>query len=108
MSSNVVMYYLRGEGPLWKLFWIWGVLGSWILFGIFILTVQAVGITWAVVIGSGIVMMPYSVWVLASVWQCAPNVRHDFWGNLARFLTLIWALNLGFVGGFLIKELIVT
>lgn len=108
MIANVVMYYLKGEGPLWKLFWLWGVLGSWILFGIFILAVQNFGITWPLVIVSGIVMLPYSVWVLASVWQCALNVRTYFWGNLARFLTVIWALNLGGVAGLMLKELIVS
>lgn len=108
MIANVVMYYLRGEGPLWKLFWLWGVVGSWILFALFLLAVQTWGITWGLVVVSGVVMMPYSVWILASVWQCAQNVNNDLWGNLARFLTLVWALNLGAVGGLLLKELIVA
>ncbi len=108
MINNVVMYYLRGEGPLWRVFWLWGVVGSWILFAIFIFALQQIGVTWALVIVSAIIMLPYSVWILASVWQCAVNVGNDFWGNLARFLTAIWALNLGIVGGFLFKALIVA
>jgi hypothetical protein len=108
MSNNLVLYYLYGEGPLWRVFWLWGVVGSWILFAIFIFALQAIGVTWALVVVSAVVMMPYSVWILASVWQCAPHVGNDFWGNLARFLTVIWALNLGVVGGFLIRDLIVA
>ena len=108
MSDNVVLHYAKGDGPLWKVFWLWGVVGSWILFAIFLFAVQSLGITWPLVIITGIVMLPYSVWILASVWQCAPNVRNDFWANLARFLTLVWALNLGVVAGFLLKGLIVA
>ena len=108
MNENVVVRYLRGEGELWKVFWLWGVVGSWILFGIFMTAIRTFGVTWPLVIVSGIIMLPYSVWILASVWQCAPNARSDAWGNLARFLTLVWALNLGVVGGFLLKSLIVA
>jgi hypothetical protein len=108
MINNVVLYYLQGQGPLWRIFWLWGVVGSWILFAIFIFALQRLGVTWALVIGSAVVMLPYSVWILASVWQCAGNVSNDFWANLARFLTVIWALNLGIVGGFLFKALLVA
>ena len=106
MRDNVITYYVFGHGPLWKLFWLWGVLGSWILFAVFIGALQMFGVSWALVVVSGIVMLPYSVWVLASVWQCAPNVGNDFWGNLARFVTVVWALNLGAVAGLMFEDLI--
>ena len=108
MSANVVMHYLRGEGRLWKVFWLYGVVGSWVLFAIFMSAMQSFGITWPLMILSGIIMLPYSVWILASVWQCAPNAGSDLWGNLARFLTLIWAINLGVVAGLILRELIVA
>jgi len=105
-AENVLVHYLRGNGPLWRVYWLYGVIGSWILFGIFMTALNRLGISWGLVALTGIVMFPYSVWILASVWQCARNVRNDLWGNLARFTTLVWALNLGIVGGFLLKALI--
>ena len=31
MSENVASYYWRGHGPLWKAYWLYGVLGSNVL-----------------------------------------------------------------------------
>lgn len=104
--TNVIAYYARGEGPLWRLFWLWGVLGSWILFGVFALVVTQIGLSWPLFLITAAIMVPYTTWILASVWQCAHNVGNDAWSNLARFLTGIWALNIGVVGGFLLIELI--
>ena len=28
MSANVASYYWQGRGPLWKVYWLYGVLGS--------------------------------------------------------------------------------
>lgn len=108
MSSgeNVVTYYWRGRGPLWKVFWLWGVLGSWILFGIFMLAMRQLGLSLPLFLVAAAIMIPYTGWILTSVWQCAHNVHQYFWSNIARFLTGIWALNVGVVGGFLLIELL--
>ncbi len=104
--TNVVMYYYRGEGPLWRVFWLWGVLGSWILFGIFMLALSQLGLSWPLFLVTAAIMVPYTGWILSSVWACALNVDNYFWSNISRFLTGIWALNVGVVGGFLLIELI--
>lgn len=105
-SPNPVAYYWRGEGPLWRVFWLWGVLGSWILFGLFALAMHEAGLSWPLFLVAAAIMVPYTTWILTSVWQCAHNVGNDVWSNLARFLTLIWALNIGVFGGFLLVDLL--
>lgn len=105
-TANVVTYYLGGQGSLWRIFWLWGVVVSWILFALFLAAVQGVGITWGLFLVSAVVMLPYTVWILASVWQCAYNCGNPFWGLAARGLTLIWALNVGLVGGYLATRLL--
>lgn len=102
---GLIMHYSEGEAPLWKAFWIWGVALSWILFGLFTALTNAVGLNWGVFALATIVMMPYTAWILVAVWQCAFNVGNDLWGYLARFLTLVWALNIGLAAGLLLAEL---
>ena len=53
-------------------------------------------------------MVPYTTWILTSVWMCARNVGNPMWGDAARFLTFIWALNVGVVGGWMLSELVLT
>ena len=106
--NNVVTYYLSGQGPLWRVFWLWGVVGSWILFALFYAALQTMGITWLLVVVSGIIMLPFTAWILTSVWMCARNVNNPGWGDAARFLTFIWAINIGVVGGWLLTQLVVA
>jgi len=40
------------------------------------------------------------------VWMCARNVANPMWGDAARFLTFVWALNVGVVGGWMMSELV--
>lgn len=46
----------------------------------------------------------YAVWILVAIWRCAPSAS-PFWDNLARWLTVAWALNTVFVLFFLQLEL---
>ena len=105
-ADNVVTHYLSGQGRLWRVFWLWGVVGSWILFAVFYTALQATGVTWALFVVSAIVMLPFTTWILTSVWMCAQNVENRMWGDAARFLTFIWALNVGVVGGWMLTRLV--
>jgi hypothetical protein len=97
---TVVEYYWEGKGPLWKVYWIYGVLLSVVLAAI----VAAAGLRhWvslpaliAMVVGLAI----YTGWILVSVWRCADNIEGrplglepDVWSSLARALTVGWAIN---------------
>lgn len=107
-DSGFVAAYWTGRGPLWKVFWLWGVLGSWILAGLFGATWSAFGMSWGLYLVTGVVMVAYSVWILVSVWRCAPNATAEHWGLVARFLTVAWALNILLVGAFLGLDLLST
>jgi hypothetical protein len=92
--------YWHGEGPLWKLYWIYGVLLS-TLGGAFILAVVLQGALPVplLVLLLGIALV-YTGYILVSIWRCAFNIEgsplgidSDAWGWLARLLTFGWALN---------------
>ena len=106
-QTNIASYYLDGHAPLWKAFWLWGVIVSTLLLFLFLFALDQIGVTWGLLIVSGIIMVPYTVWVLVAIWQCADNVRNDFWGRMARFVTILWSFNIGAVAGILLTELVV-
>ncbi|MBN4664028.1 hypothetical protein H4F36_24735, partial [Escherichia coli] len=35
----------------------------------------------------------YTAWILVSIWRCAPNARRPYYGDMARALTVAWAIN---------------
>lgn len=110
MSANVLGYgvvdelrgYWRGEGPLWRLYWIYGVLVS--TTGGAILSAVAVNklvnvYVFATFLAAALV---YTGFILISTWRCAFNIsgsplgmEREMWGWLARILTFGWAINAG-------------
>lgn len=104
--AETLIEYAEGEGPLWTLFWLWGVALSWILFVLFGLIALAAGINWWLFSVVAAVMLPYTAWIVVSVWQCAFNVTNDLWGYIARCATVVWAFNVGIAGGLLLSELV--
>lgn len=98
--------YWQGRGPLWKVFWLWGVLGSWILAGIFATAVISAGLSWPLYVITAFIMLAYTVWILVSVWRCADNAAQEKWRGIARVLTVAWALNVLLVGVFLGLDLL--
>ncbi len=103
MVTRLIMRYWHGKGPLWRVFWVYGVVFS-IAAGLPVAILAGNGrispTVTAFAIGFGLI---YTIWILVSVWRCAFNVaggplglRAEFWGSLARALTIAWAIN--FVG----------
>ena len=105
-APDPIRAYWSGQGPLWKVFWLWGVLGSWILAAVFLSVALSFGISGVIYVVTAVVMIPYTVWILVSVWQCSANVRTEHWGLIARMLTVAWALNVVLVGAFLGLDLL--
>ncbi len=72
----------KGEEKLWKVFWLYGVLAGIVL-----------NLLLTVLIGNPLlaklILLPYSVWVLVSLWRCAWNAGAKFWGVIARILVVI-------------------
>lgn len=81
----------RGAEPLWRVFWIYGVLASSVLSLFYALAVQEDRIVLQQVLLACFAV--YTVWILVSVWRCADNTHEPFWGQFARRLTVVWAGN---------------
>jgi len=101
MSESVASYYWRGHGPLWKVYWLYGVLGSNALALILLVLMQrdALDSVWFQIVL--LLLTAYTVWIVVSVWRCAFNVQKPLYGHMARALTVAWALNALLVLGFL-------
>jgi hypothetical protein len=101
MSENVASYYWRGRGPLWKAYWLYGVLGSNVLALILLVLLQrgAIDSAWFQIVL--LLLAAYTVWIVVSVWRCAFNVENPMYAHMARALTAAWAINALLVLGFL-------
>jgi hypothetical protein len=78
----------RGEGPLGKLFWVYGVLVSLVLALLYLLAMDEKRIVVQQLLLFA--LAGYTVWILVAIWRCAANSP---WGSLARWLTVAWAAN---------------
>jgi hypothetical protein len=96
----------RGEEPLSKVFWGYGVLASSILalFYAFALYQDRVATQQILLI----CLAGYTVWILVAVWQCSGNSKEPHLGMLARLLTVAWAVNAIMVLTFLQLGLVKT
>ena len=81
----------RGEQPLWKVFWVYGVVTSSVLVTFYIIAFYVDRIALRQVLL--LCFAPYTTWILISVWRCANNTEERIWGLFARFLTVAWACN---------------
>jgi hypothetical protein len=106
MSENVASYYWRGKGPLWKAYWLYGVLGSNVLALTLFLLIErsALGSVWFQIVL--LLLAAYTVWIVVSVWRCAFNVEKLMYGHMAKALTVAWAINALLVLGFLELQLL--
>ena len=82
----------RGEQPLWKVFWGYGVVTSGALIAFYVIGfyVDRIALRQVLVFCFAF----YTVWILVSVWRCANNTRESLLGLLALvMLTVAWACN---------------
>lgn len=96
---------LRGQAPLGRVFWIYGVFGSAVLALLFVLAREAGRPDLRQVLLLGFLL--YTAAILVAVWRCSANAASP-WGHLARALTVAWALNTMFLIGFLQVELLIA
>ncbi|WP_220815758.1 hypothetical protein [Pseudomonas paralcaligenes] len=89
-----------GTTPLWKVFWLHGVLVSHLLFGAILLLYQAIDSASLALLLLGFI--GYTAWLLNAVWRNAGNVREAIYGEMARFLTVAWSINAMLVSAFLL------
>jgi len=94
--------YWYGQGPLWKLYWIYGVLlstigGTALLAG----TLQR-AMPLPLLVAGLAAGLAYTGFILVAIWRSAFNIAghplgidREAWGWLARLLTFGWAINAG-------------
>ncbi|MDZ7748640.1 MAG: hypothetical protein U5K43_07210 [Halofilum sp. (in: g-proteobacteria)] len=58
---DILAEYWQGRGPLWKIFWLWGVVGSWTLAGLVLLAVLGFGVSWTLYLVTAVIMIAYTV-----------------------------------------------
>lgn len=97
MSDNPIVAHWRGRGRLGTVFWVWGVAVSTAVTAVFLALTAAGGTGF--VIGQLLLLafVPYTVWILVSVWRCAPNTPVEWQAVAARWLTVAWAINAFFL-----------
>lgn len=92
----------HGGLPLWKAFWIFGVLLSQLLFGLVFYVYLTVGHPMLGVLLLGFLL--YTAGIMRLVWVNADNVKDPRWSDIARYLTVAWALNSVLVCGFMFLD----
>lgn len=81
-----------GHSPLWRVFWLYGVIPSNVLWAITLLMLAGGAPGGALAVAYAVLLV-YTGWIIAAVWASADNVRNARWGDMARLLTAAWALN---------------
>ncbi len=89
MSSRTAA---TGRTPLWKAFWLYGVIPSNLLWGVvlWMLPDPAWRTTVRVLL---LLLLPYTAWIVVAVWRASFNTGNPRYGVLARALTVVWAIN---------------
>ena len=98
---NWVKKAWRGEEKLWKVFWIYDILGGFLLVVINKILGKILGASLILGISDFVIWIVFCIWITVSLWRCAFNLDWKFWGYIAR----IWAvfpilmLTIGFIVG---------
>lgn len=96
----------RGDAPLWAAFWVFGVAPNLALAAA-IYVVTAGGAANSPAAQSLILAFAaHTAWAVVAVWRCAPRAEHPLLGQIARSLTVAWALNALLVLTFLEADLL--
>ena len=78
--------------PLWRVFWLYGVLPSNLLW-IAVLWMMSAGAFVGIARVVLILLLLYTAWIIMAVWHTAPSAVDRRFGVLAKALTVVWAIN---------------
>lgn len=93
---------INPKNRLWKDFWIYGVLGSHILWGVLACLLWRANITDKTTIYPFIfVILIYTAWICHRIFNAASSAHNELHGLIAKNLTVAWALNSVLVALFL-------
>ncbi|MGE4367343.1 MAG: hypothetical protein AB7D25_08245 [Thermomonas sp.] len=91
---------LPERSPLWKVFWLYGVIPSnlmWLAVAWLVDHGQLPGAT----LGLLVFLLGYTAWIVVAVWKAAPKTKDNRYGVIAQALTVAWAINTVLVTFFL-------
>ncbi len=91
------------DKPLREIFWFYGVIPSNILWAV-TLAVYFSGAALATVILMFAVLLGYTAWIIGEIWRCSDNVKNPTHGEIARVLTVAWAINTLLLTAFLLLQ----
>ncbi|MGP1666275.1 MAG: hypothetical protein ACTS5I_10280 [Rhodanobacter sp.] len=92
MTRTSWLVRFAGRTPLWKVFWLYGVIPSSVLWSVaawLMISGDMPGIVRGLLVG----LLAYTAWIVVMVWHAAPNTTDARYGVLARALTVTWAIN---------------
>jgi hypothetical protein len=90
--AHSTVRYVPQHAPLWKVFWLYGVIPSNLLWALVWLMIRGNAATGAIS-AMFVVLLAYTAWIVLAVWRCADNVQKPVYGVMARWLTVAWAIN---------------
>lgn len=105
MEHSVFMNLIPERTPLARVFWVYGVIPSNLLWGVTLYLI-AVGADMAAVSLMFLVLLMYTAWVVLAIWNTADNTQKPLYGVMARWLTVAWSLNTILMVGFLQLDLL--
>jgi len=88
-KAHFIQRCIHGQAALWKVYWLAGVVGSWVLATIVINLIHfglfppLLGIA---------VLLAYGIWAAISIWRCAFNTAWRGWGYAARAVIVLTGL----------------
>jgi len=91
----------QGKRPLYKVFWVYTVLGSFAVTFAFLLFLWIASLLPALlgliaIFGMVLGLIIWNIWALVSVWRCAPNSTAPAYKYLARGYIVLIVLTLAF------------
>jgi hypothetical protein len=89
--------------PLWRVFWLQGVIPSNLLWGAALWALSQ-GRT-PLLLGLFAALLLYTGWIVTAVWRAAPKAHNPNYGMAARGLTVAWGLNTVLLVFFLLLQL---
>jgi hypothetical protein len=98
MLDNILI-----DRPLRDVFWFYGVIPSNLLWAISLFGYFN-GAALAAIVPMFALILVYTAWIIGEIWYCADNVENRLHGEIARFLTVVWAINSVLLVSFLLVQ----
>jgi hypothetical protein len=100
-TATFFLRHWRGHARLWSAYWIIGILGRIAVLAVWFLcdwiTIKGTLLTpigdAALILGLDLLTVSWFVFAMVCIWRCAPNVRWQTWGVLARLLVIISSIS---------------